>query len=342
MEQYGDKVRAGLVRPVRLDPTGVAGPTRGQARGRKWRRSSHGFYVPADVDPENLEQRILEASAVAPPMGAVTGWAALRWRGATWFSGQDRNGAKLRVPVLISSHDIRAQPGIALSGEGCSPERIAWVDGVPVTDAAWAAAFAMRYARSIRAAVVAFDMAAYADLVSIAEVMAQVGAQSGWIGAPISRKALPYCGENSWSPMESDTKVLWTMVGGFRLPLQNQPIFDLEGQHVGTPDLFDPVAGVIGEYDGPDHLRPEQRLSDINREARYRDHHLEVVVRSAGESPDNYLRRLGAAYARAGRRRTARTWTITPPQWWISTTTVAARRALTPEQRVKLLKYRSH
>jgi hypothetical protein len=292
------------------------------------------------VDSANVDQRILEASVVVPPQGAVTGWAALRWLGARWLSGVDNAGDPMPVPILISTHNIARQAGIRLSGEGCSPETIELVDGVRVTNAVWSVSFAMRYATTLRDAVIVFDMAAYADLVSVAEATVQVGAQASWTGVPQGRKALPFCGENSWSPMESDTKILW-VAGGFPMPLQNQPIFDANGQHIGTPDLLDPACGVIGEYDGPDHLRPDQRLKDINREARYRDHHLEVVVRSAGESRDNFLRRLAAAYTRARRRRTARTWTIDPPAWWTPTTTVAQRRALTPEQRAKLLRYRT-
>jgi len=332
--------REELVRPVRLDPRGLVGPTRGQARGARWRRSSHGFYVPSSADPTDVEQRILEASVVVPPAGAVTGWAALRWLGANWISGIDRAGQPLPVPLLISTHDIRKQDGLLLSGEGCSPETIDDVDGVRVTSPAWSVAFAMRYAKTVRDAVITFDVAAYDDLVSLSELSSQLAAQSGWTGVPLGRKALPYCGENSWSPMEADTRVLWAMVGGFPLPLQNVPLFDFQGRHIGTPDLLDPVAGVIGEYDGPDHLRPEQRVTDINREARFRAHYLEIVVRSAGDPPDAFLRRLDAAYRRARRRRTSRTWTIDPPSWWTSTTTVAQRRALTPEQRSKLLKHR--
>ena len=37
-------------------------------------------------------------------------------------------------------------------------------------------------------------------------------------------------------------------------PLCNVPVFDRFGQHIGTPDLLDPVAGVVGEYDGALHL----------------------------------------------------------------------------------------
>ena len=53
---------AGLVRPVRVDPTGITGPTPHQARGPSWRRTSHGFYVPAGTGSDLPEQRILEAS----------------------------------------------------------------------------------------------------------------------------------------------------------------------------------------------------------------------------------------------------------------------------------------
>ena len=34
-----------------------------------------------DVDSDSVEQRIVEAAAVLPSYGGVTGWAALRWAG---------------------------------------------------------------------------------------------------------------------------------------------------------------------------------------------------------------------------------------------------------------------
>jgi hypothetical protein len=37
--------------------------------------------VPADAE-QTTEQRIVEAAAVLPAYGGVTGWAALRWLGA--------------------------------------------------------------------------------------------------------------------------------------------------------------------------------------------------------------------------------------------------------------------
>lgn len=333
--------RPGLVAPVRTDPRGLTGPTRHQAAGRRWRRTSRGFYVPAEVDAENVDQRILEACAVIPPKGALTGWAALRWLGGRWFDGTDASGEKLSVPILVSSHDIRPQPGIQPSGEGTSPHDIVVVDGVPVTNAAWSTAFAMRYADTPRRAALALEMAAYNDLASTEEVSAVLATQSSWTGVPNGRKGLRLAGENAWSPAEVFLRQAWHIEGGHPLPLQNVPIFDLQGRHVGTPDLLDPAAGVVGEYDGRDHLRQEQRVTDVRRAAAFADHHLEVVTMVAGDSVDRFLQRLDAAYRRAGRRRTRRTWTITPPDWWVPTTTVAQRRALTPEQRQRFLRHRA-
>lgn len=336
-----DRVRAGLVLPVRTDPHGLLGPTRHQAAGPRWRRSSHGFYVPAHVDREDVDQRILEASVVVPPTGAITGWAALRWLGGRWFGGRDASGERLPVQVLISTHDIRPQPGIKPCGEGTSPENIIVVDGVRVTNAAWSTAFAMRYAGTPRRAALQLEMAAYDDLASVTEVSAVLAGQSSWTGVPNARKGVPLAGENAWSPAEFFLKATWVIDGDHPMPLQNVPIFDLHGNHIGTPDLFDPAAGVYGEHDGPHHLSPEQRVADVRRAARFADHHLEGVTMIAGDTYGHFLERLDAAYERAARRRTRRTWTITPPDWWVPTMTVAQRRALTPEQRARFLGYRA-
>ncbi|MEU0266595.1 hypothetical protein [Nocardioides sp. NPDC006303] len=79
--------RPWLVRPVRIDPAGKVGPTRGQVAGKGWRRASRGFYLPARYTADTPEQRIVEAAMVLGPHDAVTGWAALRWLGAEAFDG---------------------------------------------------------------------------------------------------------------------------------------------------------------------------------------------------------------------------------------------------------------
>ena len=102
----------GLVRPVPVDPTGRNGPTRGQANGFRWRRTSCGLFVPAMVDAGVPEQRILEQS-MRLTGGAVTGWASCRLHGAAFFDGLRRDGRTL-IPVPLNCgplHQIRRLPG---------------------------------------------------------------------------------------------------------------------------------------------------------------------------------------------------------------------------------------
>ena len=115
---HGERV-PGLVAPVRVDPSGEQGPTPRQIRGSGWRRTGPGLYVPADVDSDRPQQRVLEA-ATAIPGGHLTGWAAYAWAGARWFDGLTGSGEPRPVPIVITNHRYRARPGILLSAERMS------------------------------------------------------------------------------------------------------------------------------------------------------------------------------------------------------------------------------
>ena len=80
------------MRPVPIDPAGVDGPTRGQAQGPGYRQTSAGLYVPASVDANVVEQRILEQAARIRTYGAITGWASLRWQGEPCPRGHSGEG----------------------------------------------------------------------------------------------------------------------------------------------------------------------------------------------------------------------------------------------------------
>lgn len=85
-----------------VDPTGANGPTKAQASGPKWRRTTKGRYVPAHVTDNAPEQRILEQSIRLPDGGAVTGWPACRLQGANFFDGLDVDGCtRFPVPLCI-------------------------------------------------------------------------------------------------------------------------------------------------------------------------------------------------------------------------------------------------
>ena len=331
--------RRELVNPVGIDPRGVIGPTRGETQGDRWRCTSHGYYVPSWVDSAVVEQRIVEAAAVCPPFGAVTGWAGLRWLGGHWFDGLGRDGSLL--PVTLATTDARPQPGIAISQERLNPAELVAHDRLIITCASRSTLFEMRYAPSLWDAVVVADMAAYSDLVSLDELWPYALAHAGMTGIPQARDAVGLADENSWSPREVILRLIWERVAGLRRPLTNRPVFDLHGRHLGTPDLLDVESGVFGEYDGGVHLAGSRRRKDLEREDTFVRAGLEPVVMVAGQSHDAVAARLLAAHERALRHPRPRLWTIEPPPWWIPTHTVALRRALTVRERARLLTYRT-
>ena len=331
--------RRQLVAPRLIDPSGKRGPTPGQARGPSWRRTGYGFYVPAWVDATLVEQRILEAGALLPAYGGVTGWAALRWLGGSWFTGLRADGTAL--PVTLAALDIRSRAGIVPCEERLDPEEIAVHDGLRVTRALRSTLFQMRYADSLWDAVIVADMAAFSDLVSLDELWPYALAHGGMTGIPQARDAIGHADENSWSPREVVMRLIWTHTAGLGRPLTNRPVFDLHGRHVGTPDLLDVEAGVYGEYDGAMHLDGKRRLRDLVREDAFRRLGLEGVVMVAGENRDEVAARIIAAHDRAVRHGNPRLWTIDQPHWWMPTETVAQRRALSEANRARLLAHRA-
>lgn len=305
----------------------------------------HNLWLPVEVDGSDPLQRVVEAAAQLPAHGGVTGWAALSWLGGVWFGGADRAGTPYDVPVAVSSgHRMRPRDGVVVSQEVVVPHNLVRHHGARVTKPLWSVAYEMRKAASDEAAVVAFDMAAFSDLVSIAELRAYVDSDLvARQGVERVRRVLPLLDENAWSPMEPVLRLAWQQeVHGVEL-LTNRPVFDRRGRFVGTPDAIDGEAGVYGMYDGALHLAGEVRHADVAKEAAYRALGLEGVTMMAGDLRDRapFECRLREAYARAARRpRADRLWSLETPVWWQDTTTVAARRALSPFDRTRLLAHR--
>lgn len=334
--------RGGVVIPQRVDPAGIAGPTAGQARGPHWRRVAPGWHVPAATDSSALDQRIVEAMTGTPPDAAVTGWASFGWRGARWFNGLAGDGrTMLDVPVALGKlRGVRRRAGVEFSEDWLFVDDVESVDGLRVTVPERSVSYEVCRSRSLVAAVRTIDLAAAADLVDIASMTGYAARLGARPGIRKLRRALIWSDENVWSPQEVSMRLTWR--GEIECELQtNRPIFDLSGRHLATPDLLDPVAGVAGEYDGEIHLEDGPRRRDLDREALYREHHLELVTMMSGRRADaaNFQTRLRAAYRRAAERRgCSRTWTTEQPGWWVDTSTVARRRELTADQRAVWLR----
>lgn len=311
----------GLVRPVPVDPTGARGPTRSQARGRHWRQTSHGFYVPAAVDADRPEQRVLEQSVRLPAGGAVTGWAACRLAGATFFDGLAADGrTRSPVPLAVGPRArIRGDDRVTLSRDRLAAEEVVLRHGVPCARALRSLFDAMRTAPGVRTAVVAMDMMAAAELVSIQQMAAYVLDHAGWTGVERVRRALPLASEDSRSPKESEMRLIWVLDAGLPPPRCNKPVFDGRGRLIGYPDLLDVEAGVVGEYDGADHRGALRHSKDVAREEDFRRAGLEYFTVTGPDlcSPRRVVERMRFTRSRARWLAAAeRRWTIEPPPGW--------------------------
>lgn len=330
--------RPGPVVPVAADPLGLAGPTPGQARGSRWRTSSPGRFVPVGVRADDTQQRIVEAVAGGVAGTAATGWSALHWQGARWFSGRRADGTP--EPVLLAVGDagnLAPRPGVRFCYDWLFDDDVIDVDGLPVTRPERSVCAEVLRVRTLARAVRIIEMATADDLVDLDALEAYALRIKGRPHTVRLFSALGLADENVWSPGESDMRHVWRTHRDSAL-LCNPPLFDHQGHHLLTPDLLDPVAGVIGEYNGRVHDERVVRRRDLNREELCRDLGLEVVEMVSMDLRDirSFERRLDAAYERALGRREAgvrRQWTLEQPSWWIDTSTVVRRRALSDRER---------
>jgi hypothetical protein len=323
-----------LVRPSRIDPSGITGPTRGQAQRGRWRATSHGWYVPTEVDSSRVEQRILEQAMRVRTCGAITAWAALRWRGAAYFDGTTADRRELVVPLLRRAGGRRMRDEASLvSRRQLPPYDREFVQGLWCTTPERAVFDEVHRLRSLRPAVTALCMALAAGVVTVPRLRAYARQRVAWESIPLFREVLDYGNECFRSPPEVRMHLVWRLDAELPEPLVNPPVFDLAGRFIGIPDLLDVEAGVAGEYAGAAHRDRDRHRSDVAREERFRVVGLEPFTVVAGDLADGDLvvTRMRAARGRArflppGER----LWTTTPPPWWTPPRWVA-RRYLTAE-----------
>lgn len=308
-----------LVAPVRIDATGREGPTRHQAAGPKWRQTSAGLYVPVDA-PEHLHQRILEQGSRIRAYGAVTGWAALRWRGGRFFEGGADSGADSPpVPLVTGGRDLRPDRRIHLSKAQLAPEEREQVRGIWAAVATRAVFDELRRHGDLRQAVVDVEMAIAARLVDIVEFRSYLLSRNAWTGIGLAREAAAVAGLGCRSPQEVRMALVWMWDAGLPRPLCNVPIFDLQGRLIAIVDLLDVTAGCVGEYQGADHKDGERHRADVAREQALRDHGLECFEVVGGDLQDRDLTVKRMVNARERSRfepRARRTWTLEQPAWW--------------------------
>ena len=304
-----------LVRPVQIDPTGVNGPTRNQARRGRWRQTTYGFHVPASTDSRVVEQRILEQSVRVGDDGAVTGWAALRLYGAAFFDGLGRDGrTPLPVP-LVAPRKLSDTAASVTSRISLTGHRIWMAQGVRCVGVERAVVDEVLRTSDLREAVVVIDMACAARITSLRRVASYVERHPR-AGNKRVLAALSFADEGSLSPQETRMRLVWVIDAGWPRPVCNRTVYDADGEVLGQPDLLDTTTGVAGEYDGALHRDRSRHRTDVDRAERFRRAGLEPFVIVAGDTGTQQVQRMEAARSRAVARPTSeRRWTLEPPRW---------------------------
>ena len=177
-----------------------------RANGPRYERVAKGRYLPR-VRSGSAEQRTLEAAALLEPdgsRGCVTGWAALRWRGARYFDGLDQAGVE-QVPVQLALppwHTRRDRPGIIWNRETVGSREWELVDGLPCTTVARALYDEVVTRGSLWPGIQAICMTAAARLISVWLFALFVGSCNGRTGAPLVRHAVSLSADEFRSPRE--------------------------------------------------------------------------------------------------------------------------------------------
>lgn len=307
---------SGLVLPSHLDPAGVDGPTKVQARSGRWEWVAPGWYAPSDR-PECVEQRILDAACRLRQGDAVTAWAALRWRGGAFFDGLGPGGEEELPVPLIASSSLKPLPGLTLSKAQLAPTEWEYVAGLPVATIQRALFDEVVRRGELWAGAEAVSMAAAARLISVQLFSESLLHRAAWTGVPLAREVVGLARDDCWSPPELRMHLIWELVAELPRALANRAVFDLDGNLMGIPDLFDPVAGVVGEHNGEHHKEIEQHRSDVSREDRFRDHGLEYFTVVRGDNRGTIAERMHRTRARAKfLPPESCAWTLEPPSWY--------------------------
>lgn len=305
---------------------GLAGqpglPSQGQLRGPGWKRTSRGLYVPTGAGA-SPEQRITEAAALLPAYGAVGGWASAYLLGARLLDGRGPYGCGT-LPVLLclgADGQIRPRPGVATSRDRLPVSDVWDVDGHSCTSPLRSAFDCARLMTDLTEAVVHVDLILACDFFPREELSAYVAAHPGWRGVPRARRVVALAAAGVRSPPETRMRLAWVLDAGLPAPLVNRPVFDLTGNLLGYPDLLDPEAGTVSEYDSDDHRELSAHTADNVREECFEHHGLTVARVTkldlrASRRPA-LVSRLRQARARGLRRdRSHDRWTLQPVPGW--------------------------
>ncbi len=295
--------------------------TRSMTRGDAWRRTSRGYFVPVMTTAPTTTQRIVDLAPLVPATGAFTDWAAAYVLGVDLLDGLDPESMR-PMPITINlGSDLGRLDSehFRYVRDRLPPDHRETLRGLPVTTPFRTAFDGARFATNLVEAVVFVDQLTHALDIDIATLAAWCAAQGKFPKTRQLESAIMLADPASANAWESRLRMFYVLEAGLTRPLVNRPIFDPTGRFLGTPDLFDPEAGLVTEFDGQDHRARQQHRKDNLREERLEEANLTVCrvdsldLRRRLALKDRLQSRYSQGLARDHRRDR---WTLQQPLWW--------------------------
>lgn len=247
-----------------------------------WEQRFQGVHSSIERPPMDPLVRIIDAVPLLPEGAALGGWAAAFLLGASDLDGLERDGLTPQ-PITVCLQpavQVRPRAGIVQLRSAFRDDEVRMVDDVPVLQPIRTCFDLARRATDLAEAVVGIDAMLRADLIDLDELHDYVQRHPRWRGRPRAQRAANLADRRARSTQESRFRVLWIIDAGLPAPEVNVPLFAKNtGALVAIPDLLDPEAGLVGEFDGGHHRQLEQHTADNAREEELERHGL-IVVRA--------------------------------------------------------------
>lgn len=320
MTRFEREIRSAQ-RPRSTAELAALGVSRDVTRGPRWRRVCRGYYTPVVAEPPTPTQRILDIAPLIPFTGALTGWAAAYVHGVDQLDGLDpMSMAPLPITINLGRDLGRASTERIIYSRELLPQRARQIrHGLSVTTPPRTAFDGTRWASDLVEAVAFLDQVTHVFPLST-EALAVLSRPGGrWTGIDQFRRAVTLTDSAAANAWESRLRMFAMRQAGMPRLVVNQPVFDLDERFLGIPDLLDPEAGLVLEFDGQDHRKRRQHRSDNIREEELELVNLTVCRVDSLDlgQPAALQTRLRARRAQGlARDRRRDRWTLKQPAWW--------------------------
>lgn len=309
--------------PIRTTALRSMGVSRRETDGPLWQSLAHGVRGWAGLDAVDPDVRIRTLVESQPAGVVLGGWMALRVSGLTVMDGLAGPAGGSLVPGLVHvgpAGRTRPRPLVHVHRGELDPDEIVEIDGLRVlSGTAAVVGIAQRY--GIEEGLVAADAAWRAGLTDRQRLRTYVAGLTGARGVRGARTVVELADPRAVSPPESRLRFIWVVEACLPVPLVNPTVVDLDGFVVGEPDLLDPEAAYVGEYDGAHHRELTRHTDDNTREEGFEALNLTVgraTVLDIWPGRARLVRRLRAGHLRGlarDRRKDSFEVQLRPRRW---------------------------